>query len=148
MIKDEHEHCVVGTLTDVTETTAIAEQAANLSTIFASVFDSQCFDVVVLDDSLKVVMANQRLCARLVQGIGSLVGLPFQLFLTPDEGAALLELARRPATGVELTESRDLQLLIPHGQPLAMRAEIASLSRPLGAAVMRLILVELPAGAP
>jgi two-component system CheB/CheR fusion protein len=148
VIKDEHEHCVVGTLTDVTETTAIAEQAANLSTIFASVFDSQCFDVVVLDDSLKVVMANQRLCARLVQDIGSLVGLPFQLFLTPDEGAALLELARRPATGVERTESRDLQLLIPHGQPLAMRAEIAGLSRPLGAAVMRLILVELPAGAP
>jgi PAS domain-containing protein len=144
VIKDEHEHCVVGTLTDVTETTAIAEQAANLSTIFASVFDSQCFDVVVLDDSLKVVMANQRLCTRLVQDIGSLVGLPFQLFLTPDDGAALLELARRPATGVERTESRDLQLLIPHGQPLAMRAEIASLSRPLGAAVMRLILVELP----
>jgi two-component system CheB/CheR fusion protein len=144
VIKDEHEHCVVGTLTDVTETTAIAEQAANLSTIFASVFDSQCFDVVVLDDSLKVVMANQRLCARLVQDIGSLVGLPFQLFLTPEAGAALLELARRPATGVEQTESRDLQLLIPHGQPLAMRAEIASLSRPLGAAVMRLILVELP----
>ena len=144
VIKDEHEHCVVGTLTDVTETTAIAEQAANLSTIFASVFDSQCFDVVVLDDSLKVVMANQRLCARLVQDIGSLVGLPFQFFLTPEAGAALLELARRPATGVEQTESRDLQLLIPHGQPLAMRAEIASLSRPLGAAVMRLILVELP----
>ena len=144
VIKDEHEHCVVGTLTDVTETTAIAEQAANLSTIFASVFDSQCFDVVVLDDSLKVVMANQRLCARLVQDIGSLVGLPFQLFLTPEAGAALLELARRPATGVEQTESRDLQLLIPHGQPLAMRAEIAGLSRPLGAAVMRLILVELP----
>jgi hypothetical protein len=46
---------------------------------------------------------------------------------------------------VEQTESRDLQLLIPHGQPLAMRAEIAGLSRPLGAAVMRLILVELPA---
>jgi len=145
VIKDEHEHCVVGTLTDVTETTAIAEQAANLSTIFASVFDSQCFDVVVLDDSLKVVMANQRLCARLVQDIGSLVGLPFQFFLTPEAGAALLELARRPATGVEQTESRDLQLLIPHGQPLAMRAEIAGLSRPLGAAVMRLILVELPA---
>ena len=144
VIKDEHEHCVVGTLTDVTETTAIAEQAANLSTIFASVFDSQCFDVVVLDDSLKVVMANQRLCARLVQDIGSLVGLPFQLFLTPDDGAALLELARRPATGVEQTESRDLQLLIPHGQSLAMRAEIAGLPRPLGAAVMRLILVELP----
>jgi len=144
VIKDEHEHCVVGTLTDVTETTAIAEQAANLSTIFASVFDSQCFDVVVLDDSLKVVMANQRLCARLVQDIGSLVGLPFQFFLTPEEGAALLELARRPATGVEQTESRDLQLLIPHGQPLAMRAEIAGLSRPLGAAVMRMILVELP----
>ncbi|MCE2835712.1 MAG: PAS domain-containing protein [Cyanobium sp. 49614_E6] len=144
VIKDEHEHCVVGTLTDVTETTAIAEQAANLSTIFASVFDSQCFDVVVLDDSLKVVMANQRLCARLVQDIGSLVGLPFQFFLTPEAGAALLELARRPATGVEQTESRDLQLLIPHGQPLAMRAEIAGLSRPLGAAVMRLILVELP----
>ena len=144
VIKDEHEHCVVGTLTDVTQTTAIAEQAANLSTIFASVFDSQCFDVVVLDDSLKVVMANQRLCARLVQDIGSLVGLPFQLFLTPEAGAALLELARRPATGVEQTESRDLQLLIPHGQPLAMRAEIAGLSRPLGAAVMRLILVELP----
>jgi two-component system CheB/CheR fusion protein len=143
VIKDEHEHCVVGTLTDVTETTAIAEQAANLSTIFASVFDSQCFDVVVLDDSLKVVMANQRLCARLVQDIGSLVGLPFQFFLTPEAGAALLELARRPATGVEQTESRDLQLLIPHGQPLAMRAEIAGLSRPLGAAVMRLILVEL-----
>jgi two-component system CheB/CheR fusion protein len=144
VIKDEHEHCVVGTLTDVTETTAIAEQAGNLSTIFASVFDSQCFDVVVLDDSLKVVMANQRLCARLVQDIGSLVGLPFQLFLTPEAGAALLELARRPATGVEQTESRDLQLLIPHGQPLAMRAEIAGLCRPLGAAVMRLILVELP----
>ena len=144
VIKDEHEHCLVGTLTDVTETTAIAEQAANLSTIFASVFDSQCFDVVVLDDSLKVVMANQRLCARLVQDIGSLVGLPFQLFLTPEAGAALLELARRPATGEEQTESRDLQLLIPHGQPLAMRAEIAGLSRPLGAAVMRLILVELP----
>ena len=144
VIKDEHEHCVVGTLTDVTETTAIAEQAANLSTIFASVFDSQCFDVVVLDDSLKVVMANQRLCARLVQDIGSLVGLPFQFFLTPEEGAALLELARRPATGEEQTESRDLQLLIPHGQPLAMRAEIAGLSRPLGAAVMRMILVELP----
>lgn len=144
VIKDEHEHCIVGTLTDVTQTTAIAEQAANLSTIFASVFDSQCFDVVVLDDSLKVVMANQRLCARLVQDIGSLVGLPFQLFLTPEAGAALLELARRPATGVEQTESRDLQLLIPHGQPLAMRAEIAGLSRPLGAAVMRLILVELP----
>jgi two-component system CheB/CheR fusion protein len=143
VIKDEHEHCVVGTLTDVTQTTAIAEQAANLSTIFASVFDSQCFDVVVLDDSLKVVMANQRLCARLVQDIGSLVGLPFQLFLTPEAGAALLELARRPATGVEQTESRDLQLLIPHGQPLAMRAEIAGLSRPLGTAVMRLILVEL-----
>ena len=140
VIKDEHEHCVVGTLTDVTETTAIAEQAANLSTIFASVFDSQCFDVVVLDDSLKVVMANQRLCARLVQDIGSLVGLPFQLFLTPEAGAALLELARRPATGVEQTESRDLQL--------AMRAEIAGLCRPLGAAVMRLILVELPAGSP
>jgi two-component system CheB/CheR fusion protein len=144
VIKDEHEHCVVGTLTDVTETTAIAEQAGNLSTIFASVFDSQCFDVVVLDDSLKVVMANQRLCARLVQDIGSLVGLPFQLFLTPEAGAALLELARRPATGEEQTESRDLQLLIPHGQPLAMRAEISGLSRPLGAAVMRLILVELP----
>jgi two-component system CheB/CheR fusion protein len=144
VIIDEHEHCVVGTLTDVTETTAIAEQAGNLSTIFASVFDSQCFDVVVLDDSLKVVMANQRLCARLVQDIGSLVGLPFQLFLTPEAGAALLELARRPATGVEQTESRDLQLLIPHGQPLAMRAEIAGLCRPLGAAVMRLILVELP----
>jgi two-component system CheB/CheR fusion protein len=144
VIIDEHEHCVVGTLTDVTETTAIAEQAGNLSTIFASVFDSQCFDVVVLDDSLKVVMANQRLCARLVQDIGSLVGLPFQLFLTPEAGAALLELARRPATGVEQTESRDLQLLIPHGQPLAMRAEISGLSRPLGAAVMRLILVELP----
>jgi len=144
VIKDEHEHCVVGTLTDVTETTAIAEQAGNLSTIFASVFDSQCFDVVVLDDSLKVVMANQRLCARLVQDIGSLVGLPFQLFLTPEAGAALLEMARRPATGVEQTESRDLQLLIPHGQPLAMRAEIAGLSRPLGATVMRLILVELP----
>jgi hypothetical protein len=45
---------------------------------------------------------------------------------------------------VEQTESRDLQLLIPHGQPLAMRAEIAGLCRPLGAAVMRLILVELP----
>ena len=148
VIKDEHEHCVVGTLTDVTETTAIAEQAANLSTIFASVFDSQCFDVVVLDDSLKIVMANERLCARLVQDIDSLVGLPFQLFLTPDDGAALRELARRPATGVERTESRDLQLLIPHGQPLAMRAEIAGLSRPLGAAVMRLILVELPPGAP
>jgi two-component system CheB/CheR fusion protein len=144
VIIDEHEHCVVGTLTDVTETTAIAEQAGNLSTIFASVFDSQCFDVVVLDDSLKVVMANQRLCARLVQDIGSLVGLPFQLFLTPEAGAALLEMARRPATGVEQTESRDLQLLIPHGQPLAMRAEISGLSRPLGAAVMRLILVELP----
>jgi hypothetical protein len=56
----------------------------------------------------------------------------------------LLELARRPATGEEQTESRDLQLLIPHGQPLAMRAEISGLSRPLGAAVMRLILVELP----
>ena len=144
VIKDEHEHCVVGTLTDVTEITAVAEHAANLSTIFASVFYSQCFDVVVLDDSLKIVMANERLCARLVQDIDSLVGLPFQLFLTPDDGAALRELARRPATGVERTESRDLQLLIPHGQPLAMRAEIASLSRPLGAAVMRLILVELP----
>jgi two-component system CheB/CheR fusion protein len=148
VIKDEHEHCVVGTLTDVTETTAVAEHAANLSTIFASVFHSQCFDVVVLDDSLKIVMANERLCARLVQDIDSLVGLPFQLFLTPDDGAALRELARRPATGVERTESRDLQLLIPHGQPLAMRAEIAGLSRPLGAAVMRLILVELPPGAP
>jgi two-component system CheB/CheR fusion protein len=147
VIKDEDEHCVVGTLTDVTETTAVAEHAANLSTIFASVFHSQCFDVVVLDDSLKVVMANERLCARLVRDIGSLVGLPFQLFLTPDDGAALLELARRPATGVERTESRDLQLLIPHGQPLAMRAEIAGLSRPLGAAVMRLILLELPPGA-
>jgi two-component system CheB/CheR fusion protein len=146
VIKDEHDHCVVGTLTDVTETTAVAEHAADLSTIFASVFHSQCFDVVVLDDSLKVVMANERLCARLVQDIGSLVGLPFQLFLTPSDGAALLELARRPATGVERTESRDLQVLIPHGQPLAMRAEIAGLSRPLGAAVMRLILVELPAG--
>ena len=29
-----------------------------------------------------------------------------------------------------------------------LRAEIAGLSRPLGAAVMRLILVELPPGAP
>ena len=144
VIKDDHDHCVVGTLTDVTETTAVAEQAADLSTIFASVFHSQCFDVVVLDDSLKVVMANQRLCTRLVQDIGSLVGLPFQLFLTPEDGIALLELARRPATGIEQIESRDLQLLIPHGQPLAMRAEIAGLSRPLGAAVMRLILVELP----
>ena len=144
VIKDEHEHCVVGTLTDVTETSAVSEQAANLSTIFASVFHSQCFDVVVLDDSLKVVMANQRLCTRLVQEIGSLVGLPFQLFLTPEDGAALLNLARRPPTGVEQIESRDLQLQIPHGQPLAMRAEIASLSRPLGAAVMRLILVEQP----
>jgi two-component system CheB/CheR fusion protein len=144
VIKDEHEHCVVGTLTDVTETTAVAEHAANLSTIFASVFHSQCFDVVVLDDSLKVVMANQRLCARLLQDTGSLVGLPFQLFLTPEEGASLLDLARRPPTGVEQMQSRDLQLQIPHGQPQAMRAEIASLSRPLGAAVMRLILVELP----
>jgi hypothetical protein len=89
-------------------------------------------------------MANQRLCARLVQDIGSLVGLPFQLFLTPEEGAALLDLARRPPTGVEQTQSRDLQLQIPHGQPQAMRAEIASLSRPLGTAVMRLILLELP----
>ncbi|MCX5953557.1 MAG: PAS domain-containing protein [Cyanobacteria bacterium] len=146
VIKGDHDHCVVGTLTDVTETTAVAKQAADLSTIFASVFHSQCFDVVVLDDSLKVLMANERLCARLVQAMGSLVGLPFQLFLTPSDGAALLELARRPASGVERTESRDLQLLIPHGQPLAMRAEIAGLSRPLGAAVMRLILVELPAG--
>jgi len=144
VIKDDHDHCVVGTLTDVTETTAVAEHAADLSTIFASVFHSQCFDVVVLDDSLKVVMANERLCARLVQDMGSLVGLPFQLFLTPEDGAALMALARRPATGVEQTESRDLQLLIPHGQPLAMRAEIAGLSRPLGTAVMRLILVELP----
>ncbi|MCX5951103.1 MAG: PAS domain-containing protein, partial [Cyanobacteria bacterium] len=148
VIRDDHDHCVVGTLTDVTETTAVAEHAADLSTIFASVFHSQCFDVVVLDDSLKVVMANERLCARLVQDLGSLVGLPFQLFLTPEDGATLLDLARRPATGVEQTESRDLQLLIPHGQPLAMRAEIAGLSRPLGAAVMRLILVELPAGSP
>jgi two-component system CheB/CheR fusion protein len=144
VIKDDHDHCVVGTLTDVTETTAVAEHAADLSTIFASVFHSQCFDVVVLDDSLKVVMANERLCARLVQDIGSLVGFPFQLFLAPEDGAALLELARRPATGVEQTESRDLQLLIPHGQPLAMRAEISGLTRPLGTAVMRLILVELP----
>ena len=144
VIKDDHDHCVVGTLTDVTETTAVAEHAADLSTIFASVFHSQCFDVVVLDDSLKVVMANERLSARLVQDMGSLVGLPFQLFLTPEDGAALMALARRPATGVEQTESRDLQLLIPHGQPLAMRAEIAGLSRPLGTAVMRLILVELP----
>jgi len=144
VIKDEHEDCVVGTLADVTETSAITEQAANLSTIFASVFDSQCFDVVVLDDTLKVVMANQRLCSRLVQDIGSLVGLPFQLFLTPEEGAALLNLARRPPTGVEQIESRELQLQIPHGQPLAMRAEIASLSRPLGTAVMRLILLEQP----
>ena len=100
--------------------------------------------MVVLDDSLKVVMANERLCARLVQDMGSLVGLPFQLFLTPEDGAALMALARRPATGVEQTESRDLQLLIPHGQPVAMRAEIAGLSRPLGTAVMRLILVEPP----
>ncbi len=146
VIRDDHDHCVVGTLTDVTETTAVAEHAADLSTIFASVFHSQCFDVVVLDDSLKVVMANERLCARLVQDLGSLVGLPFQLFLTPEDGATLLELARRPATGVEQTQSQDLQLLIPHGQPLAMRAEIAGLSRPLGAAVMRLILVELPPG--
>jgi two-component system CheB/CheR fusion protein len=144
VIKDDHDHCVVGTLTDVTETTAVAEHAADLFTIFASVFHSQCFDVVVLDDSLKVVMANERLSARLVQDMGSLVGLPFQLFLTPEDGAALMALARRPATGVEQTESRDLQLLIPHGQPLAMRAEIAGLSRPLGTAVMRLILVELP----
>jgi len=144
VIKDDHDHCVVGTLTDVTETTAVAEHAADLSTIFASVFHSQCFDVVVLDDSLKVVMANERLCARLVQDMGSLVGLPFQLFLTPEDGAALMALARRPATGVEQTESRDLQLLIPHGQPVAMRAEIAGLSRPLGTAVMRLILVEPP----
>ena len=144
VIKDDHDHCVVGTLTDVTETTAVAEHAADLSTIFASVFHSQCFDVVVLDDSLKVVMANERLCARLVQDMGSLVGLPFQLFLTPEDGAALLDLARRPPTGVEQTESRDLQLQIPHGQPLGMRAEIAGLSRALGTAVMRLILVELP----
>lgn len=148
VIRDDNDHCVVGTLTDVTETTAVAEHAADLFTIFASVFHSQCFDVVVLDDSLKVVMANERLSARLVQDLGSLVGLPFQLFTTPENGATLLNLARRPATGVEQTESRDLQLLIPHGQPLAMRAEISGLSRPLGAAVMRLILVELPAGSP
>jgi two-component system CheB/CheR fusion protein len=126
VIKDEHEHCVVGTLTDVTETTAIAEQAANLSTIFASVFDSQCFDVVVLDDSLKVVMANQRLCARLVQDIGSLVGLPFQLLLTPEAGAALLELARRPAT----SRSKLADSAWRGAVPTTLRSPSALASRP------------------
>jgi len=142
VIREGDDDCVVGTLTDVTESTAVAEHAADLSTIFASVFHSNCFDVVVLDDSLKVVMANERLCARLLHDQGSMVGLPFQLFLTPEDGAALMALARRPPTGVEQTESRDLQLLIPHGEPLPMRAEIACLPRPLGTAVMRLILVE------
>ncbi len=142
VIREDDDDCVVGTLTDVTESTAVAEHAADLSTIFGSVFHSQCFDVVVLDDSLKVVMANERLCARLLHDQGSMVGLPFQLFLTPEDGAALMDLARRPPTGVEQTGSQDLQLLIPHGEPIRMRAEIAGLPRPLGTAVMRLILVE------
>ncbi|MFN5117186.1 MAG: chemotaxis protein CheB [Cyanobacteriota bacterium] len=138
--EEGEESFVVGTFADATAQHELEEHAKDLSAIFESVFHTELVAVVVLDDQFRVVMANQRFSRLVGYETLTIPGMPFEMFLPPEQEQRLkqvaLQLRDQPAqpTPCPLTlNGRD-------GSSSAVQAEIAALPRRFGKAVLRLIL--------
>ena len=138
--EEGEESFVVGTFADATAQHELEEHAKDLSAIFESVFHTDLVAVVVLDDGFRVVMANQRFAELVGYESRMIPGMPFEMFLPPEQEQRLkqvaLHLGDQPAqpTPCPLTlQGRD-------SSSSAVQAEIAALPRRFGTAVLRLIL--------
>lgn len=144
VMNEGSDHFVVGTLTDVTERRAIEEQARDSASIFESVFHTGSFGVLVLDVQGRVLMANERIGQLVGMGAAALEGVPAPTLISlPDEEAwkaALNAALAAPGSDVPC----NLRLQHRDGSQPRVVLEIRGLPRPIGTAVLRVIVRELP----
>ncbi len=131
VVNDGAEPFVVGTLADVTALRALEDQARELSAGFESVFHARSFGTAVLDEQLRVVMANEMFCSLVGFDPESIVGVASALFATPAALEALRQAAEAALAGSQ-PAVRPLQLVSRDGSSLQVQAEIRALSRPAG----------------
>jgi PAS domain S-box-containing protein len=96
--------------------------------------------VVVLDDGFRVVMANQRFAELVGYESRMIPGMPFEMFLPPEQEQRLKQVALHLGDQPAQPTPCPLTLQARDSSSSAVQAEIAALPRRFGTAVLRLIL--------
>lgn len=142
VVDQGHEHFVVGTLADITELRALEVKAQKLSSTFEGVFHTQCFGVAVLDDQLRVELANDRFCEMVGFDQPSIHGVPVAMLVTQAAQEVLLADAASVLEGSKPVAIRSLPLKGTGGQVRMADVELRAVPGEAGRSSVTLIVRE------